>query len=160
MINSTKKSNVFTVPDGYFDELPFIIQTKIYKKEEKASLFGLFSWVEFLSRDPEYSGLFHRGFFSKPVKYGLASFLIIMVLGYYLITLYKNGQNIDYLANITKEEIVDYFINEYVDEFEIMDIALKSEKPLNELIINDFEVTDDIIEEFISLDIDFLDYLE
>ena len=146
-LSKIKKSSVFTVPNGYFDELQFIIQTKIYKKEERAGLFGLgFSWVEF--------------FFSKPVKYGLACFLIIMVLGYYLITLQKTGQNIDYLANITKEEIVDYFINEYVDEFEIMDVALKSEKPLDELIINDFGVTDDIIEEFTSLDIDFLDYLE
>jgi len=60
----------------------------------------------------------------------------------------------------TKEEIVDYFINEYVDEFEIMDIAYKSEKSLDQLIINDFGVTDDIIEEFTSLDIDYLDYLE
>jgi len=145
-LRNIKKSNVFKIPDGYFDELPFIIQTRIYKEKKYRGVE--FSWVDF--------------FYSRTVKYCIAaaSFTAIIVLGYYLITLQKTGQNIDYLANITKEEIVDYLIAANVDELKVMDIAYKSEKPLDELIINDFEVTDDIIEEFTLLDIDYLDYLE
>lgn len=159
-LTSIKKINVFTVPGGYFDELPFIIQTKINKEEDKSALFGLFPLFGETQRGVEFSWV--EFFLSKPVKYAvtIASFSLILIIGYHLITLQKTVQDIDYLANITKEEIVDYLISTNVNEFEIMDLAYKSKKTAEELIINDFEVTDAVIEEFTPLDIDYLDYLE
>ena len=121
-LDDLKKENVHSVPDGYFDELPQIIQSRVSK--EKKSVWS-----------PVLIG---------SLRYALPSVVVIMAVVYFSVL--KPGQgsaNFDELmAQVSTDELVEYLafaeLNEEIDETEF--------KNLSEDIID--EVTDGLFDEF------------
>jgi len=138
-LEDLSKKETFSVPDGYFDALPTIIQTKAIDSTKKATVFNT----------------------GVVLKFALPSLLLLMVVGYFG---FKNqfspttsDANIELmLANISTEEMVEYldqtdlssedflelvsFDGEQIDDFS-MGLDNISDEELD-LLMNDFELED------------------
>ncbi|MCF6359432.1 MAG: hypothetical protein L3J29_01570 [Cyclobacteriaceae bacterium] len=134
--NFSKKGS-FSVPDGYFDKLPTIIQAKAIESTKKAFVFNT----------------------GMALKFALPSVVLLMLVGYFGYK-YQNGTtntdaNIELmLADISTEEMVQYldqtdlssedllelvsFEGEQIDDFAI-ELENISEEEL-EFLIDDFNL--------------------
>ncbi len=136
-LNDIEKKNIYKVPEGYFDELPGIIQSRITKKEQKP----IFSW-------------------SQPVfKLALPAILVLMIAGYF--AFYNEGIDSksasEILAEVETEHLIDYLalsemtIDEILEGVDLNDMELEFGSPeldfLEEGELDDLEgLMDDFID--------------
>ncbi|MBZ0245097.1 MAG: hypothetical protein K8H85_04035 [Cyclobacteriaceae bacterium] len=107
------KKNVFKEPEGYFDELPGIIQSRITERERKPS------WI------PSY-GLVLR--YALPVlAVGFALFLIFRQ------STPMSANPEELLASVDAEALSDYLIESDMTTEELLDFANLDEEDINAL---------------------------
>jgi len=138
-LDNISKKEPFSVPDGYFDRLPTIIQTKAIESTNKKEAF-------------------------KPIgllRLAIPSLLILIVVGYFGYKYQNNTENKNskielMLAEVSTTEMVNYldqtdlssddflelvsFEGEQIDDFSY-ELESISDEEL-ELLINDFEIED------------------
>lgn len=146
-LEDINKKNIHKVPEGYFDELPQMIQSKIAEQNVITS------------------GTFQR---SKAFRYGfqlaLPVAILLMVVGYFaffnntsaelspedMLAEVSTDELVDYLeeSEITTEEIIEGIDLETVElDFEEKETDLMEGVDENELdeLLNDYEDFDDIL---------------
>jgi len=133
------KKETFSVPDGYFDTLPTIIQAKAIESTKKSFVFNT----------------------SMALKFALPSLIFVMLVGYFGYK-YQSGSisadaNIEQmLADISTEEMVEYlnqsdlssedflelvsFDGEQIDDFSV-DLENISDEELD-LLMENFNIED------------------
>lgn len=124
------KKNVFKEPEGYFDELPGIIQSRIVKEETKP--FGIPSF-----------GLVLR--YALPLlAVGIALFLIFRQSD----PMSSNPEEL--LASVDAEALSSYLIESDLTTEELLDFAYLDEEDINALNDQLFypEIDIDLLEEF------------
>lgn len=122
------KSNIFKVPDGYFDKLPGVIQARIEqaKPQESRLSFGLV------------------------LRYAIPV-VVLAVAGIFVVMNYQSGGNDteSLLASVSNEELVSYLIesddvttDELLEGIDINEINTNElqEEPLMEFNLNDQEL--------------------
>lgn len=138
-LENISKKDAFSVPDGYFDKLPTIIQTKAIESTKKREVFSSVGVL----------------------RLAIPSLLILMIAGYFGYKYQNNIESADskiesMLADISTEEMVNYldetdlssddllelvsFEGEQIDDFS-QDLDNISDEEL-ELLINEFEIED------------------
>ena len=138
-LDKVSKQETFSVPDGYFDKLPTIIQAKAIASTKQKSLFA------------------HVGVLKLAIP-----FVLLLVIAGYLGYKYQNNVNqLDskielMLVDVSTEELVEYldqsdlssedflelvsFEGERIDDFS-NELKNVSDEEL-ELLLNDFEIED------------------
>jgi len=131
-LNDSHKKNIYKVPDGYFDELPQIIQTRIAEQNSKANHVWL----------------------SYGLKYALPIVLLIIVFTLSVINFNKPETPEELLAEVSTEELILYLeesditteeLIETVD-YESMDLEFDNETD----IINDSDINDKEMEQLLN----------
>ncbi len=138
-LESLSKKETFSVPDGYFDKLPTIIQARAIESTKKRTVFA------------------QAGF----LRLAIPSLLLVMVAGYFGYKYQNNANQLDaeielMLADVSTEEMVHFldetdltsddflelvsFEGEMIDDFSY-ELENVSDEDL-ELLINDFEIED------------------
>ncbi|MBX2942005.1 MAG: hypothetical protein KF860_06640 [Cyclobacteriaceae bacterium] len=123
------KKNVFNIPEGYFDELPQIIQSRIAKKEAKPSGIPSFGWI---------------------LRYALP----LLAIGVALFLVFRQNDTMSnpekLLASINADALTNYLIESDLTTDELLDLANLDEADINAL--NDHllypELDIDILEEY------------
>ena len=99
-IESMNKSKIHQVPDGYFDELPLKIQTRINSQQEQAS-------PVFISR--------------MQLTWSMTAALLIFLIGWIFYPQSIEQSNIDQiLADIDSEYLIEYLQEEDITTDEIL----------------------------------------
>ncbi len=138
-LESIPKKDMFSVPDGYFDKLPTLIQTKAIESTNKKPFFAT----------------------ASVLRLAIPSLLILIVAGYFGYKFQHNPARLDakielMLADISTEEMVSYldetdlssedllelvsFEGEKIDDFSTNLESISNEEL--ELLMNDFEIED------------------
>ncbi len=136
-LEDISKKDAFSVPDGYFDRLPTIIQTKAIESTKKRAVFVR----------------------TGVLRLAIPSLLLIMIAGYFGYKYQSSSDRLDsrielMLADVSTEEMVDFldetdltsddllelvsFEGEKIDDFSY-ELENFSDEEL-ELFINDFEI--------------------
>lgn len=123
------KKNVFKAPEGYFDELPGIIQSRIAKKESKPLGIPSFRWV---------------------LRYALP----VLAVGIALFLVFRQNDSMsnpeELLASVDADALTTYLIESDLTTEELLDIANLDEQDINAL--NDQllypELDTDLLEEY------------
>ena len=124
------KNNVFKVPEGYFDKLPGIIQSRIA-----------------LDKPAE-----ERPFFVLALRYAIP-IVVLVVAGIFIFQNYESAprDTASLLASVSNEELVSYLMegddvstDELLEDININDIDINSlqEEPLMDFNLNDQELND------------------
>ncbi len=129
-LESLSKKEEFSVPDGYFDALPTIIQTKAIASTKKAFVFNT----------------------SVVLKFALPSLILLVMVGYFGYKYQAGSQNTDaqielMLANVSTEEMVDYLDHSDLSSEDFLElVSFEGEK------IDDFSMNlDNISDEELDL---------
>ena len=126
-LEDIEKRNIYKVPDGYFEELPSIIQAKVTAQHKKKSTF----W-------------------SVPaVKYAIPVLMVIVMAGYYAFFKVEDQKLTasELLAQIETEALVEYLasseitMDEIIENIEINEISLEFDQNETNL-LNDSELQD------------------
>jgi hypothetical protein len=115
-----KKENIYKVPDGYFEELPMRIQSKI--SEEKQPWFVSFNW--------------------KPaVNIAIPVLAVLLMIVYFVTPIQNSSLNAEeLLAQVSSEDVIAYLETTDITTDEILEELDFSETYL------DFELTDPALE--------------
>jgi hypothetical protein len=135
-----KKTEVFDVPERYFDTLPSKIQQKVYEKNRKKTVFYSFNW-QMMSK----------------VAAGFAVMLVGVVIG---IRQYDQPIPEKYpvahaLATVSEEDVKEYLLQSGIAESEIIEIVATQEADLSGVFAT--EIPDEVLEEIALEDVE--DYL-
>ncbi len=137
-LDDIDKKNIYNVPEGYFDELPGIIQSRITKKEQKP----VFSW-------------------SQPVfKLALPAILVLMIAGYF--AFFNEGVDsksaAEILAEVETEHLIDYLAfsemttEEILEGVDLNDIELEFGNPELDLLEEDeLDDLEGLMDDFIDI---------
>lgn len=99
-IESIERKNIHQVPDGYFDDLPLKIQSRITQRE--ASTPSVFVFIMRLAG-------------------GLTAAAVIFVLGWYNFPTQNNSLSADeILASIQSEDLIEYLYEENISTEDIL----------------------------------------
>ena len=101
-INDIDKQEFYTVPDGYFKDLPQIIQSKAVDSE-KSRTWGVLTPV---------------------LKFAIPA-ILILTIAYFGIQ--SNSENIDessFIGDVTTEEVLDYLVQTDISSTDIVIAAL------------------------------------
>ncbi len=129
MVPPALKDHVFTVPDDYFDTFTDRLMHKIHPVQKSKTVFTSFrrSWM--LS----------------------AAAVVVILVSWFVIHLFNNPSNVDYLASSTEEELLEY-VSTYAYQFDQNSLAtVMSEEEISSLDIvdeMDDETSDLLIELF------------
>lgn len=123
------KKNVFKAPEGYFDKLPGIIQSRIAEKETKPAGAPSFGWV---------------------LRYALP----LLAVGIALIFIFRQPATMtnpeELLASVSAEELTFYLVESDLSTEELLDLVVLDEIDINAL--NDYQldtdVDSDLLEEY------------
>jgi len=128
-LHGIPKRNIFTVPDGYFNNLPSIIQARTKEKESILSL-------------PVFVG---------SLKYAIPAILIIIAVA---IWIQSDNQSVteQLLAEISTEEIIDYMQDSKMTSYELAEILQLSGEELTQILVNEFESLEELPDEDILLE--------
>lgn len=129
-LSDINKKNIFETPDGYFENLPSIIQSKAVKPFENWSL---------------------RTLFETPVfRYAVAAvvLLITFFIGFQNLTT-NTDENVNY-ATISSDEIHDYLVASDFNEYEILEIAQENNIQIIET--KTLEITTETLDEEVDLE--------
>ena len=138
-LDEVSKKETFSVPDGYFDKLPAIIQAKAIESTKQKTIFSPIGVL----------------------KFAIPSLLLLFIAGYYSYKYQNSDDQLDskielMLVEVSTEELVDYldqsdlssedflelvsFEGERIDDFS-NELENVSDEDL-EFLINDFEIED------------------
>ena len=139
-LDKLPKKQLYSVPDGYFDELPTIIQNRVTSK-----------------RDIEDSPSFAL---TPVVKFALPVLTLIMMLIYFGIRF--NNQDFDVeamIAEIPTEELVNYLAESDISTDELLSLIDIEELDVDGMIEEDTELLSDdeldyILEEYSEFEIE------
>jgi hypothetical protein len=125
-----KKTDLFDVPEKYFDTLPAKIQQKIYEKHRKKTVFYSLNW-QIIGK----------------VAVGFAVMLIGVVVG---IRQYDQPIPEKYpvahaLATVTEDDVKEYLLQSGIAEAEIIEIVATQEADLSGVF--NTEIPDELLEE-------------
>jgi hypothetical protein len=125
------KNHPFKVPEGYFDKLPGIIQSRVAEKSEVQEA---------------------RPYFRLALQYALPVIVLAIVAVIYLVP--KNGQDVDtMLASVSTEELVAYLEESEITTEELLEqMTLDNERV--EAIESEVYFNFDDLENFDELDLD------
>lgn len=121
------KKNVFKAPEGYFDKLPGILQSRIAEKETKPSREASFGWV---------------------LRYALP----LLVVGIALVLIFRqpDANPEELLATVSAEELTAYLVESDLSTEELLDFVVLDEYDIDAL--NDYQldtdVDSDLLEEY------------
>lgn len=121
------KKNVFKAPEGYFDKLPEIIQSRIAEKETKPSGAASFGWV---------------------LRYALP----LLAVGIALVFIFRqpDANPEELLASVSAEELTFYLVESDLSTEELLDLVVLDESDINAL--NDYaldsDFDSDLLEEY------------
>ena len=136
-LEDIKKENIYQVPDGYFDNLPMRIQSRISDNKEPA-FFPTINW-------------------NLAVKVAIPSLIVVVAL---VLTFFNRNINSSYhdvetiLAQVSSEDLVDYLqttdisLDEILDEIQYADIA--DEFANENLLLDDEELSNELYDELIQ----------
>lgn len=104
-LDDLNKQRVFSVPDGYFEQLPTQIQQRVTSQTAKRSVFSL-SWV----------------------RYGVsfAGVLLVLLTGYLFYPTSDGASSVQpqtTLADVSDEEIIQYLQQADLSQAELIEIA-------------------------------------
>lgn len=139
-LDKLPKKQLYTVPDGYFDELPGIIQNRVTSKpgtEHSASL----AWTPAL-------------------KFALPVLALVMMIIYFAIRI--DQQNFDVeamIAEIPTEELINYLAESDISTDELLSLIDIEELDVDGMIEEEAELLSDdeldyILEEYSEFEID------
>jgi len=124
------KNNIFEVPEGYFDKLPGIIQSRVAAKETAPGI-GIYGLVLKVAL--------------PMMAIGLAVFLIFREND-------PHGTPEDLLASVSTEQLSDYLIDTDLSTDELLDNLDLSELDINalneEVLYEEFD--NDLLEEYVD----------
>lgn len=95
------KEKMFTVPEGYFETFTDRLMTKIHPVQKSKTIFTGFRRTLMLS----------------------AAAVVLILVSWFVINLYNNSANIDYLANSSEEELLEY-LTTHASEFDQNSLAV------------------------------------
>jgi len=140
-LDDSHKKNIHKVPEGYFDELPQVIQSRIAEQNSKRSQLWL----------------------SYSLKYALPVILLIVVFALSITDFNNQETPEELLAEVTTEELILYLEEsditteelieavdyeslelEFEEETEIIDDSEIDEEEIEQL-LNDYQDIDDIL---------------
>ncbi len=127
-LEDISKKDIFTVPDGYFDMLPTIIQTRIANKEGVKD---------------------SRPYFKVALRYGLPLVIVLMGGIFWLNKSALPSQPESILASVQTEDLIAYLNDSEITTDDLLDVVNFDVTDLNEieeevyqLNINDKDFTD------------------
>jgi hypothetical protein len=124
-LDDLEKKQVFLVPDRFFEDLPAAIQKKVHVSGKSTSIFQL-PWI----------------------KYGLslASLVLLILVGYLFYNPGTSPEKPAYsLSEVSNEEIINYLGQTDLAQSELIDRAATINVSLHEEMLQEVEVTDDMI---------------
>ena len=124
-IEGLKKSNIHQVPDGYFDELPLKIQTRINAKKHTSPVFiTKMQWASVLT-----------------------AAVVIFIIGLIFYPNSSETNNVDgLLSEIATEDLINYLHEENLSTDEIL-ASIDVDFLLNELSTTEFGIIDENLTE-------------
>jgi len=130
-LDDIEKKNIYSTPEGYFDELPGIIQSRVPQKSEKQPV----AWV------------------SLGLKYAVAA-AIVLLIAYFGV--FRNPASIetDYnslLAEVSTVELIAYIETTDLTTDEILDYIDLDESAFNEIFEYEQEILDGITDDDVLL---------
>lgn len=132
-LDELSKKDVFSVPDGYFDKLPTIIQTKAVESTKKRKVYSPVGVM----------------------RLALPALIIILVSGYigfkYLNNPVRQDARIeDMLADVSTEELVSYLGESDITSDELLDMVSFEGESLEDFSTGIDEVSDEDLELLIN----------
>ncbi|MEN8250854.1 MAG: hypothetical protein ABFS32_18120 [Bacteroidota bacterium] len=133
-LDKLPKKQLYTVPDGYFEDLPGVIQNRVTARSEVESAPS-FTW-------------------SPVLKFALPVAALVMMLVYFAVRFDNNDINIEaMIADIPTEELVDYLAESDISTDELLSLIDIDELDVDGMIEDDAELLnnddlDVIMEEF------------
>jgi len=128
-LDEIPKRNIFTTPEGYFDELPSIIQARTKEKES---------------------------ILSHPVFVGSLKYAIPMMLIIIAVAIWKQPDSQlateQLLSEISTEEIIDYMQDSEMTSYELVEILQLSGEELSQILYNELESLEELPGEDILLE--------
>lgn len=119
-IESLERENIHQAPDGYFDELPLKIQSRINEQQEAPSPI-------FISR--------------MQVVWSMTAVIAIFLIGWFLYPQDNNPSPEQLLASIDSEDLIEYLYEEDISTDEIL-AAVNDEYLLDGLETLEMEMID------------------
>jgi hypothetical protein len=120
MIPPALKDNVFTVPDEYFDTFTDRLMNKIHPVQKPKTVFTVFRKTWMMS----------------------AAAAMLIAVSWFVIHLFNSPVNVDYLANSSEEELLEY-VSTYAYQFDQNSLATV----MSEDEISSLDIVDDMDEE-------------
>lgn len=137
-LDDIEKKNIYKIPEGYFDKLPGIIQSRAVEESKKSSLFS-----------------------SIPVfKYAIPALLVVILAGYYAFfdTQEQPKSAIELLAEVDTDELVEYLAyseittEEILANIELHEVDFEFENEEVDLLNDsDLEDLDHVLDEFLEI---------
>ncbi len=113
-IENMKRENIHRVPEGYFEDLPMKIQSRIAEEPKT---------VSFIPR----------------MQLALYATAAVILISLSLVFFYKTEKPVDYLAQVSTEDIVDYLQEENISSYEIASVIDVSELLEDESYLEELE---------------------
>lgn len=128
------KKNVFNTPEGYFDKLPGVIQSRIAEKQAQPATAGSFVWV---------------------LRYALP----VLAVGFALFLIFRQSDPTstpeDLLATVSTEDLTFYLVESDLTTEDLLDMANLQEDEIDALNNHILypELDSDLLEDYV-LEID------
>ncbi|HCM77848.1 MAG TPA: hypothetical protein DIS90_15800 [Cytophagales bacterium] len=128
------KKNVFNTPEGYFDKLPGVIQSRIVEKQAQPATAGSFVWV---------------------LRYALP----VLAVGFALFLIFRQSDPTstpeDLLATVSTEDLTFYLVESDLTTEDLLDMANLQEDEIDALNNHILypELDSDLLEDYV-LEID------
>lgn len=124
-LDDIEKKQVFLVPDYYFENLPAAIQKKVSVPDKSTSILHI-PWFKY--------------------SMSLASLALLILFGY----LFSNpgqptAQPVSSLSEVSNEAIINYLGQADIAQSELIDRAATMNVSLHEEMLQEFEVTDELL---------------
>jgi len=128
-LETTSKKEAFSVPEGYFDTLPTIIQAKAIESTKKSFVFNK----------------------SIALKFALPSLILLMVVGYFGFKYQSNSISSDanieqMLADISTEEMVAYLDQTDLSSEDLLDLVSFDGEQIDDFSVNLENISDEELE--------------
>jgi hypothetical protein len=128
-LDDIPKKNVFNTPEGYFDKLPGIIQSRIAEKQPERSSAGAFALV---------------------LRYAVP----VLAIGVVLFFVFRQSNSMtspeELLANVSTEELTTYLVDSEFTTEELLDIVELDDLDIDalndEVLSQDFD--NDVLQEY------------
>lgn len=120
-LDDIPKKTIYEVPEGYFDKLPTVIQSRIAQKEE--------------SRNP---------FFSFSLRYALPALALVITVGVWLLNSGEDNVNAEQLlASVDTSELVAYLEESDITTDELLETVSLNQEDVSAIESNVYRIDAD-----------------